>query len=175
MAGEVTRCATLSSFRDTADDRLSRPNTRIESRFVRKPTVSIRPEQLNHAEIESAMPRDPRGEERRMSRHVDRGEHAAQVVVEQTNERGVDRNSHALIQLSGDHVEQTTDRDRGEAEHHHFGKIETLRKPDGVGVTGNWRGRTHVGGHGLERPAFRFDHPVDLFGVRNSEVRQLRR
>ena len=121
------------------------------------------------------MPRHSRAKHVGTRGHVDRGEDTSKIVVEQADEFGVDRNVDSPGQLIDDHVEQSTDGHRGQAEHDDLGKPVQLGQPDRVAVARRRRINGRVGRHRFERPSLGLDHPIDLLGMGNAEVRQLRR
>ncbi len=109
------------------------------------------------------------------SRQLDVGEAAAQVVVEQADELGVERDLGAAAAQVGDHPQQAAGGDRGEPEHDDVGEPGVGGEPDRVRVPGTRRIARGVGWHRLDGEAVGLDHPLDLLGVRDVEVGELHR
>ena len=103
------------------------------------------------------------------------GEAAAQLVVEQADELGVERDLGAAATQVGDEPEQAAGSDRREPEHDDVGEPDVGGEPDRVRVPGTRRIARGVGRHRLDGEAVGLDHPLDLLGVRDVEVGELHR
>ena len=105
--GRTARATDRDDADHHADDRLGENETTIEPGLDGQEAVPVGPQQLDNLELCAAVPRQAGGEQRAPVGQIHRGEHAAEVVVEQAGELDTQGNLGAAAEQVGDHVEQT--------------------------------------------------------------------